>query len=1297
MKFTRARAALIVLLFLGSIFEVLLLTVVVGAPGITPDGIDYNYGVFDRLAKTQAIKSEKTDPGRIEPLTDPIIQGLVPVAGARINPTPAYTIENTTQGIPKPSPIFDDLSTSPLPNYASVFDFLVVSGPLSYAVFTNCSGVEHWTNGSLRPTFNLQATGGVLGLVDWERWVEIDCDNDPATGTSGNDLQIRLTPIVQNLSFGIHPTFGSGVPQLNPSLRFFGGVSIEIQRLGSPVRPLPLQVAVLKSFSYEQNNYIWFAKFDFPTLPNLFNASVTADEVEVGGNITDTIASILRGVAGDITNASYLSELHGPYRLGWTFDGAIDRFGIAAGYARYLNTGGTPLLRERTWFEVLLGPARNESAVPSEVLLRLDSESFNKSFDYLQWAADRPAQVSLEYFDERENYTYARALIQDMPTFLEANVDQVGSGEDSTARIHYRADREVASLDYDEYIFLASNASNFIYSHVRLEQIPTEILVNGTLDIGGTVIEPQIRPRQGISLVGEIIDRVMIRVASKLYSIGQTLRAIPNNILNLPDEKGWVSINLPSGGEIGLLEFWLTSGRYALAAGDYVAFYNDTAPLTPPGAVGTSLSGRLQHISCLVAGFVDTDTATELAPCGGARLGGGTTLTLVTSGGLPLDVLFLDSPENATAVAQISNLPTEFTLRISAQSLRYVASSSVASITYTSVIEGQYSRIYLQDLPPYIAFNQTPGDVRIDTLFDEDTGLDGIELFEMQVSDGVPMSLPGDHLLVFQNATLNAVSARVHGIGSLRYVQGAGGHVALAARGGSPFAMVFVNQTTPLQAILHFNPLPSHLEVTLPGSLQSVEPIQMPALGTLSSVLDFSHIIFGIDSFGSSLVGMLSQVGTNLANGIGRFDQDFSFAFDSAANTTLTASIRKGDWSPQDDAAWVHGLKSRQRVSPNDNTSLDLTAKLFLTGLPHHMAFSLKVEAETLFVDATLEDFTPMFDYLAIETDAESVDPHEQPKNIRFFTDGIVPHTTISLKVNFHSDLSIGGDVVGEMSVDATAPLQDFYVRLTTKRPRATAVEVLIPSIPLQMNTRAHLGEGIHIAHDASEIVDFVFVRMSRGIVGPDESAFAIFHNVPTQADIDVPPSSPFEMSAANPMRNLPNITLSTSGPGLDLVADLNGRALGSRGSIRFFASDIGTRLTMLQTGAAYSISSDGVSRLLLELRDFPISRGLSIDATSIYAEDVESLTINQQLVFNAFPIISVDNLNAGRAQIVIEHHINALSGPSKPTTFVFVSIPVGGRGEATVSSNGLVTAPERSGRYIIIPAPVLSYLLSQY
>jgi hypothetical protein len=246
------------------------------------------------------------------------------------------------------------------------------------------------------------------------------------------------------------------------------------------------------------------------------------------------------------------------------------------------------------------------------------------------------------------------------------------------------------------------------------------------------------------------------------------------------------------------------------------------------------------------------------------------------------------------------------------------------------------------------------------------------------------------------------------------------------------------------------------------------------------------------------------------------------------------------------------------------------------------------------------------------------------------------------------------------------------------------------------MNTRAEMAEGISITHRAVVPLDFVFVRMSRGIVSAEASAYAIFHDVPPQADIRVPAGGAFDMSSPNPFKTLPNITMVASEPGLDLVADLRGEALGTRGSLRFLALDLGTRLTMTQTGNSYSIASDGVERLLLDLMGFPISKGLAIDAASIYAEEVQSATISAQLIFNSLPVVNVDHLSAEKLQIKFEHRINALSGTAKPTTFVFVTVPIGTPGPVSVASNGIVTSRENSGRYLIVPAPALSWILSQ-
>jgi hypothetical protein len=188
-------------------------------------------------------------------------------------------------------------------------------------------------------------------------------------------------------------------------------------------------------------------------------------------------------------------------------------------------------------------------------------------------------------------------------------------------------------------------------------------------------------------------------------------------------------------------------------------------------------------------------------------------------------------------------------------------------------------------------------------------------------------------------------------------------------------------------------------------------------------------------------------------------------------------------------------------------------------------------------------------------------------------------------------------------------------------------------------------------------------------------------------------------MSSPNPFKTLPNITVVASEPGLDLVADLRGEALGTRGTMRFLALDLETRLTMTQTGNSYSIASDGdgVERLFLDLQGFPISKGITIDGASIYAEKARSAGVSASLIFNSLPIINVDNLNADKLEIKFEHRINALSGASKPTTFIFVTVPIGTPGQVSVASNGIVTSREVSGRYLVVPAPALSWLLSQF
>lgn len=88
----KSRAWLVGLLLAWPVADLWLL-----AAADTPEDaadLDLNFGVFRSLSATQARKGEKTDPSRIVPLTDPIVQGSLPRPGVRADPGAPYTIRN---------------------------------------------------------------------------------------------------------------------------------------------------------------------------------------------------------------------------------------------------------------------------------------------------------------------------------------------------------------------------------------------------------------------------------------------------------------------------------------------------------------------------------------------------------------------------------------------------------------------------------------------------------------------------------------------------------------------------------------------------------------------------------------------------------------------------------------------------------------------------------------------------------------------------------------------------------------------------------------------------------------------------------------------------------------------------------------------------------------------------------------------------------------------------------------------------------------------------------------------------
>jgi len=216
-----------------------------GVDGSADGALSPDYGIFSDLESLQADKEAYLDSPQIAQETREALDFQV-----EETPVPAPSTDYTSRELPVPHPlnetpyIFGAVERYPsVGGNNDIIDWLAAQ-PLNYYVHTRYGPHDTWQKGLLRPSlalpkFDLQP--------DWG-WNYLDADHNTATGVGGIDLRVRMRQSIKDVTVNL------GL--LDTGLTLKGGFVMEIERLHNETGVMPIEVAILKSVSYEGLNYI---------------------------------------------------------------------------------------------------------------------------------------------------------------------------------------------------------------------------------------------------------------------------------------------------------------------------------------------------------------------------------------------------------------------------------------------------------------------------------------------------------------------------------------------------------------------------------------------------------------------------------------------------------------------------------------------------------------------------------------------------------------------------------------------------------------------------------------------------------------------------------------------------------------------------------------------------------------------------------------------------------------------------------------------------------------------------------
>ena len=1229
-------------------------TVVAASPGgalAVPPPPDY--GVLDAMRAVQANETAALGDPEVVEAASLALAGVVGLDAARTPATGEYLLRTD---VPPPAPyptVLEGIEQSPYSNLTNILD-LLFDQPLLVMVKVTSGPHVNWVSVRLLPN-----------LIADIAWTNVNIDNDTGTGDAlGNDVRLRLSPVRDRWSWN-----GSIIPP-RFAVEFRGsGLAVEIERLDPGSGVLPINTTFMKWFRYNEINYTWFLEYGLDRLPGSAVLRITTDRVEVGASPGELLQRLIDLISNaSVGNGTQLTDLSGPYRMGSTVDEPVTRLYASLGYLRILTPEPDveAKLDSASWLSVRMRPSQLHSYIPNTFFLWLDSPAFNRSFDHLNWTSDLPSRLEFEYVDDRgDNYTQARGAIEDMPRSFRVKIDNVTESVGGVSKVHYTTSEPVSSVLFDEWEFFEKGRRDaFLHSHVELADLPTDLWLNGTLDIGGQAYAALEPDRTVRNIVPQMLDTLMVRISSKLFTIGRTLRSLPQNILNMPERRGYTTLEMPrTDSRLGRLEFSLTSGHHVTVdpSTDFLAFYNESFENLTGKMVQTAFSGRLLDVRAFHSSFVDDKH-----------------IDIESMYNRELRALFIDPGADANASLFLSNLPHNVSVDLAEDTLSYHADGAIDRLTYTSAIRGEYLRLLVESLPGDLVVFQG----------EDETGISAtpssIGFVELQIADRGARTMAGDHLLVeIAEDGTTAASMRVSHLGEARFRRDTN-HVSLRT-GGAPFGLLIDDRSERLFVRARLDPLPTSLESDITDVL-GLGGLEFPSLSDMTSVLEFATVVERISDLGDDVLEAVSDLSTTAVAGLGTFSEDLSLNYTAEGGLDLVAEARREGTVDVPPAEWAHG--AIVHMAPSAGGVL-LDAKVYLTGLPPEASVSVGTVGDTTRLRLRLAGYAPEHDHLLLELDGTSLTSGGAGRDVWLYLEGLRSPMDLTVGLDLGTDMRVGGRMSGSIDLASSANLGAVHARMRSREPQVSTVEALLPRLTGSFALDFVYEGGVSLSAQLSSPLEFAFVKLSRDLRGAfDQSASVTLHDIPMAMTLSVQPPGTFDMDAASPVANLPLVAMDASSEGLDVLADIGGRAIGSKSDVHLDARDA-RGVTMTPSGDEWRVAASSLSFAHLRIDSLPYSEDLVVDRVDLAAWDLRSLTVRVHMVFGVYPLIDLADVRVDGLQLAFEGSISLGGGSAHDASVMLLELPLDLADAPRSHTNGVALGAVDGAHRLLVPAPV--------
>ena len=1157
----------------------------------------------------------------------------------------------------------------------TILEFLMDRGLSNYYIYTRFNGEYKFTRDFWRPM--------LIYPMDIENGASIDIDDDPATGNvNGDEVYLSLRPTI---SIAKLPT----IFPFNRTLVLNIGLRMDFRRL-APIEG-DLSVQVVKYVSYQNKNYIVNVGTDFSEdIPSEMMVELHTEKVNFelnpGEKILDFINNYVIGNRTNMEDTVLLSSIQGPYIVHYSLptnsSDYVNDIAVSVGLTEILE--GTK--NKISWVMMDLSSASRQEHIPITGRIKLDSPGIMSPMDYLQWEGSdgggnsQKCDADLYYYDEAELLTYAEASMVDVPGRFNISIDysKTVNGTNVTP-LEYRANDRIEYVNYRHSQFMGDVDGDYSAMGFSVDDIPESFNVEITTDINRD-IAPILTTNSTMPVLTRVLDSVIGHVIERFTRIGRVIGGMADGVMDLPAKNGWMNLEAGGGDHFGTWEFFRSSSEYLVPASgnpfDFIAFLNSTDSRTDGGGTDDPglgpISGRITGLNRLNMNF-SHHTLLE------ADLPGRDPAS-------PFRMLFRD--DDTYFHSELSNLPRSFRVEVVDNEISVKMGKGVGP---TQRI-GEMSAVYF-DGKNYVSVRMK--DVAREIYYKELGG--AMEVFSTVPFGSVEFYLSNDTTLPFkimegnyvhlhQDRSSVVISGRVHSLKHIRYKPGEAGNFLMEYENETTFKAYLYNYVGGgSEAKVVIDPLPSNFSFDLPGAVGDVD-FRLPDIVNITGNLDLSSLVTSAASVVDSVVYLASGLTEAFLENIGGISQKVSFAYDLQEGETLDilGYFRKGDTSDLKPVHWTHGIS----LSQNRNTkSVGREGKLYLQGMPKKGEISTNITGDDIRVTLSFDNWRPENHWLLIESFGI------QDRDAIIYMNGLKTNIDFHLDVNLTTNMSIGGNIAGEIVLEGSSNPGQFYVHLVKYDVTTSSTDVLLSSVPTSLRIGMEVQRQISFRYSASSAIKYIYLSNSRLVDGRWYHVNGLLHDVPEEMEFTLRPDTDFDPGQSPLLRGLPHLYLTTDSDegNLDAYFDVEGRTVGQVGKVELFIEDVRSITAGPVKGSSgYSIESTGMGYFSLEVRDLPLMEAFTVDSIRCYGEDIEKIELDLDMFFGVYPVFELSGIRTKSFHFSVNGVIKILSKDFSTTLSLF-NVTLADISTSAELYNDRVAVGSKSESNIIIPAPILT------